>query len=98
MFYDLTIMLNDNKIECGSMSYEKNWFEEIIKLLELFYVIVKNYSVNNIEDAYLIYRNCGALLKKIVQNYSEQISENQLIMLVFLVFTILNLICKYFYI
>ena len=94
MFYELTLILNENKISNGSVSYDKNWFEEFVKLAELFYILCKNYSNNSTEDAYLIYRNCGALFKKLVQMNNEHLSEDQFYCLIFLSLFILNLICR----
>jgi hypothetical protein len=94
MFFELITIINNFKSESGSGNYEKNWYEEFIKLIELFYILLKNYSINIVEDAYFIYRSCGALLKKIVQSYSENINEQQFAMVVFLVFTVLNIVCK----
>ena len=94
MFYELTMILNENKIFNGSVLYEKNWFEEFVKLAELFYILCKNYSNNSTEDAYLIYRNCGALIKKLVQTNNEHLSEDQFYCLFFLAIFILNMICR----
>ncbi len=94
MLYELTLILNDTNISNCVVSSEKNWFEEFVKLAELFYILCRNYSNNGTEDAYLIYRNCCALIKKLIQINNELFSEDQLYCLVFLVLFILNMISK----
>jgi hypothetical protein len=96
MFYNLIFILDENKQDSGNYSNDDNWYEEFIKLVELFYIIMKNYSANHIEDSYLIYRNCGALIKKLSNNCTaDDLSDNQFYMTIFLIFTIFNMICKY---
>ena len=94
MLYELTMILNETNISNSVVPSEKNWFEEFVKLAEVFYMLCRNYSNNCTEDAYLIYRNCCALIKKLIQINNEHFSEDQLYCLVFLVFFVLNMICK----
>lgn len=93
MLYDLTLLINENKIDPGND--EKIFYEQFIKLVELFYILLEKYSLNNIDDAYLIYRNCGALIKKIYQSFIDQLSDSQFTIIVFLVIFVINVVCKY---
>lgn len=94
MFYDLMIIINDNEIEVENTLIDKNWNEQFVKLVELMYILLKNNSINNIDDAYLIYRNCGAFIKKINLAFNEQLSENHFTLIFFLVFTVFKIVGK----
>jgi hypothetical protein len=73
----------------------KQNMDEFIKLTELLIILLKNFSNNHIEDAYLIYKMLSIVMKKLQMN-SETLCNSLQLNLVFMVpsFTIL-LIARY---
>jgi len=71
MFYELIV--NFDIYENSQMN-----LEEFIKLIELFIIIMKNYSKFKLEDGYLIYKIVAMVIKKI-GFYNHNISSNNVI-------------------